>query len=160
MCKDSECRPHHEKKKNYLLQKCQVCCKSHARYSWLLDVSQPPWQQKTFKGENFCKFEVLWLFAKVFSVKFGGVASFCGTSKQSAKVFSAKIFFPPIHESLLLRKFPAIQYSITSNWSFHFMILSCIFRCAKLQKTLRKSDLQKLWSAIQSISLPLQKLTN
>ena len=53
------------------------------------------------KRENF---EVLWLFAKVFSAKFGGVAS-CGgtiggTSEQSTKVFSAKI---PIRKS---KRFP------------------------------------------------------
>ena len=35
-----------------------------------------------FEGENFAKFAVLWLFAKVFSTKFGGVAS-VGTAKGS-----------------------------------------------------------------------------
>ena len=35
-------------------------------------------------------------------------------SKQSAKVFSAKIVFSPIRESLLPRRFPAIRYVITS----------------------------------------------
>ena len=37
-------------------------------------------------------FAVLWLFAKVYSTKFRGVASFGGTSEQSAKVF----WFPVI----------------------------------------------------------------
>ena len=33
--------------------------------------------RETFEGENFCEFfAVLWLFAKVFSIKFEGVASF------------------------------------------------------------------------------------
>ena len=41
-------------------------------------------------------FKILWLFAKVFSVKFGGVATF----------FFRKILF--------LRKFPAIRYMLTS----------------------------------------------
>ena len=57
-------------------------------------------------------FEVLWLSAKVFSSKFGGVASFGGTiggtSEHSMKVFSVKIL-SPIRESVLPRKFPAIR---------------------------------------------------
>ena len=47
--------------------------------------------------------EVLGLLAKVF----GGVAFVGGTSEQSAKVFSAKILFLPICESLLPQKFSA-----------------------------------------------------
>ena len=70
------------------------------------------------KRENF---EVLWLFAKVFFAKFGGVAS-CGgtiggTSEQSAKVFSAKI---PIRNSngfLLYDKY----FYIVVNISWHFV---------------------------------------
>ena len=38
-------------------------------------------------------FEILWLFVKVFSTKFGGVVSFGSTSEQFAKVFSRKILF-------------------------------------------------------------------
>ena len=38
-------------------------------------------------------FEVLWLFAKVFSVKFGGVVFFDSTSETSVKVFFIKIVF-------------------------------------------------------------------
>lgn len=36
-------------------------------------------------------FEVLWLFAKVFSAKFRGVVSFGGISEQAVKVFFAKV---------------------------------------------------------------------
>ena len=35
----------------------------------------------------------LWLFAKVFSAKFGGMASVGAAKEQSAKVFSVKIIF-------------------------------------------------------------------
>ena len=38
-------------------------------------------------------FTVLWLFAKVLSMKFGSVTLFGGTSKQSTKVFPVKILF-------------------------------------------------------------------
>jgi len=61
-------------------------------------------------AETFANLEGLWVFMKVFSMKFGGVVSFGGTSKQSAEVFSSKIFFPPIHES-----FP--QYYVKSAFS-------------------------------------------
>ena len=58
-------------------------------YSWELS-----------REKTFVDFKVLWLFAKVFSVKFGGVASFSGISEQSAKqkftnllnLFPAKVF--------------------------------------------------------------------
>ena len=43
---------------------------------------------RNFPGKiTFANFEVLWLFVKVFSVKFGGVASFGGTSNQSVESF-------------------------------------------------------------------------
>ena len=38
-------------------------------------------------------FELLMVFLKVFSAKFGDMVSIGSTSKQSAKVFSAKIVF-------------------------------------------------------------------
>jgi len=45
--------------------------------------------RENFEGENFCQFvTVFWLFVKVFSVKFEGVASLAW---QSVKVFSVKI---------------------------------------------------------------------
>ena len=59
-------------------------------------------QQKTFEEENFREFQGFAAICKSFSMKFGGVAFF-------VKVFSTKICFPPIHESFLPRKFPAIR---------------------------------------------------
>ena len=53
---------------------------------------------KLSREKTLANFEVLWLFAKVFSVQFGGVASFGGTSEQSVKIFSAN-FYLPICES-------------------------------------------------------------
>ena len=40
----------------------------------------------------FTNFAVLWLFTKLFSKKFGSVASFGGISEQSTKVFSHENF--------------------------------------------------------------------
>ena len=49
-----------------------------------------PCSGKLSREKTYANFEVLWLFVIVFGTKFGGVASFGGTSKQSVKVFSAK----------------------------------------------------------------------
>ena len=73
-------------------------------------------------------FAVLWLFVKVFSVKFGGEASIGAAQASNLRTFSPqKSYFSPIHESFLPRKFPAIQYDITwvrlsifSRWSVSF----------------------------------------
>ena len=46
-------------------------------------------KRETFKGANF---EVLWPFVNFLSAKFGDMAYFGGTSEQSVKVFSTKIF--------------------------------------------------------------------
>ena len=48
---------------------------------------------KLSSEKTFANFEVLWVFAKIFYAKFGGVMSFGGTSKQSVNVFSTKILF-------------------------------------------------------------------
>ena len=56
-------------------------------YGW-----KNPYSGKLLRGKNFA---VLWLFAKVFSAKFGGEASFGAaqaSSLQSAKVFSLESF--------------------------------------------------------------------
>ena len=50
-----------------------------------------------FQGRKLSRISWLHVFTKAFSAKFGGVASFSGTSEQSVKSF-------------LLRKFPAIWY--------------------------------------------------
>ena len=46
---------------------------------------------KLLSEKTFANFEVLWLFAQVLSTKFGGVASFGGSSKQ--KFSPEKSFF-------------------------------------------------------------------
>ena len=55
-------------------------------------------------------FTVLWLFVKVSSVKFGGVASY-GAAKASSP---RKSYFSPIHETFLpARKFSSVWYSVS-----------------------------------------------
>ena len=66
---------------------------------------------KTFEGENFRDFMVLWLFANVFSMKFGSVASLAQAQASNLRKSSPrKSYFSPVHESFLPRKFPAIRY--------------------------------------------------
>ena len=69
---------------------------------------------KIFEGENFNKFCNLWSLVKVFSTKFGGVASF-GTAKASnPRTFSLrKSYFSPIHESFLPPTFSGIRYGVS-----------------------------------------------
>ena len=80
------------------------CSSTGARYR----IAGNFWGWKLSQLLTFCG------YSKVFSVKFVGVVSFGGTSKQSRKVFffffCAKFLFPPICESFLPRTFPTIRY--------------------------------------------------
>ena len=76
--------------------------------------------EKLSREKTFANFTVLWLFEKVFSMKFRGVAFFGSTSKQSVKVFSAKILstnwreFSPVKVShYMLFKFLVFSHPIT-----------------------------------------------
>ena len=48
--------------------------------------------------------------------------SFGGSSKQLMKVYYTQIFFPPIRESFLLQKFPALQHVFGPNRYQHLSI--------------------------------------
>ena len=61
-------------------------------------------------------FAVLWLFMKVFSVKFEGMAFFGAAKASNPQRFSLqKSYFSPICESVLPRKFLAIWYWIVGT---------------------------------------------
>ena len=62
---------------------------------------------KHSREKTFMNFVVLWLFAEVFSVKFGGVASF-GVAKVSnwQKLSPWKSYFSPIAKVFSLESFP------------------------------------------------------
>ena len=52
--------------------------------------------------KTFVNFAVLWLFAKLFSAKFGGMASVGAAKGSNPQKFSPrKSYFSPIHESFL-----------------------------------------------------------
>ena len=65
---------------------------------------------ETFEGKNFV---VLWLFVKVFFIKFRGVAS---SGKQSAKIFTINVFF-----TNLQKLSPS-----------HYMIYTVIIKCRRI----------------------------
>ena len=79
-------------------------------HTWYHDTVIP-YGRKLSKEKTSTNFTVLWLFAKVFSPKFGGMASF-GTAKASnqQKFSSRKLYFSSIRESFLSWKFPSIWY--------------------------------------------------
>ena len=57
-----------------------------------------PYSGKLLREKTF---KILWLIAKFFFAKFGGVASFGSTSEQSVKVLSVKIFYQLLKDFFL-----------------------------------------------------------
>ena len=76
-------------------------------------MNDVPYGGKLSREKTFANLAVLWLFANVFSAKFGGMVSF-GAAKVSnlQKFFLRKSYFSPIRESFLPPKFPAIWAAI------------------------------------------------
>ena len=78
--------------------------------TWGFTEHNIPYSRKLSREKTFANFTVLWLFAKVFSTKFGGVVSFGAAQANNPRKFSQrKPSFSPLHESFLPWKFPAIQ---------------------------------------------------
>ena len=65
---------------------------------------------KLSRVKTFANFAVLWLFVKVFSANFGGVATMVRKGEQSVKVFSMKIAF-----FINLRNFSPLKVSCYAN---------------------------------------------
>ena len=91
-----------------------------------------PYSGKLSREKTFANFVVLWLFAKVFSVKFGGVVSFGTAQASNPQKFSPRK--SPSYESFLPRKFSAIRY-YTGTWFTHnfgrcsYILQSCDCVC-------------------------------
>ena len=71
---------------------------------------------KLSREKTFENFAILWLFAKVFSAKFGGVVSFGAAQRAIRESFSAKIIsftnsqkFSPSKAS----RYTVVQYSVS-----------------------------------------------
>ena len=66
-----------------------------------------PYSRKLSREKTFADFAVLWLFAKVFSVKFGGVASFGAAKASNPQKFSPqKLYFHQSVKVFSLKSFP------------------------------------------------------
>ena len=78
-----------------------------------------PYSGKLSREKTFMDFAFLWLFAKVFSVKFGGVASFGTAQASDQRRFSLrKLYFSPIHKVFSLESFLlyGIQHTVYGEW--------------------------------------------
>ena len=69
-------------------------------------LSNLPYSGKLSREKNFREFRGFVFMREIW----GRGVLWHGKSEQSAKVFLAKIYFSPIRESFLPRKFPAIRY--------------------------------------------------
>ena len=63
-------------------------------------------REKTLRDKTFVNCEVLWLFIKVFSTKFGGMASFGGISEHFATAFRENLIFHQFAKAFSLDSFP------------------------------------------------------
>ena len=78
-----------------------------------------PYSGKLSREKTFVSFVVLWLFVKVFSINFWGLASFGGggAKARNPRKFSPwKLYFSPIHKHYRPRKLSAI-YSTCTNFN-------------------------------------------
>ena len=108
-----------------------LCKVSSSEHKWLKNSSLVHtilYSGKLSREKIFANFAVLWLLAKLFSLKFGSVVSFSTAKARNLRVFSTKIVlaicefspqnlhFSPIHESFLPQKFPtSLLYSTTHS---------------------------------------------
>ena len=80
-------------------------------------VESIPYSGKLSREKTFVNFAVLWLFAKVFSAKFGGMASIGTVKASNLRKFSLrKSYFSPIHKSFPLSStVQSTQFSVLTN---------------------------------------------
>ena len=71
-----------------------------------------PYGRKLLREKTFANFAVLWPFMKVFSVKFGNMASFGAAQASNLRKFSPqKLYFLPICESFLCKNYIFYQFA-------------------------------------------------
>ena len=81
----------------------------------IIKTEQLPYSGKLLREKTCANFAVLWLFAKVFSTKFGGVVFFGMAKASNPRMFSLrKSHFSPTSETFLPRKFSARRYEFLS----------------------------------------------
>ena len=99
---------------------CEPHLGSHKWHS--CDDKQILYSGKLLREKTFANFMVLWLFAKVFSAKFGGVVSFSTARASSPQKFCLqKSYFSPICEKFSPSK--VSHYTVHQHvlrWSVNF----------------------------------------
>ena len=84
-----------------------------------------PYSRKLSREKTFANFAFLWLFAKVFSAKFGEMAYVGAAEGSNLQQFSLrKSLFFTNSQSFLPRKFPAIRYVLM--FLAHFSLFSAV----------------------------------
>ena len=84
-----------------------------------------PYSIKLLREKTLANFAILWLFVKVFSVKFGGVVFFGAAKVSNPRKFSLrKIVFSPIRESFLSQKF--MLFSTITSILVYYSILTLL----------------------------------
>ena len=118
---------HHAKGDVYSLQLITPfsSCLSEESKNVTITISlKTPYSGKLSREKTFTNFTVLWLFAKVIPVKFGGMASF-GTAKASnpRKFSPQKLYFLPIRKSFLPQQKKSLPLYDKQNNKLHTMWL-------------------------------------
>ena len=89
------------------------------------------YSRKLLREKTFANFEVLWLFAKVFFAKFGGVASIVAQVNNSQRFSPWKLYFPPIFESFSLKSFALYGMTLNVLLSVKYLF---VLACSMLQQ--------------------------
>ena len=92
------------------LEEAAAAQNNSQRVEELIEEIQVPYSGKLSREKTFANFTVLWLYAKVFSAKFGAWHLLAWEKRAIRKCFLRENFFSPICKSFLSRKFSAIQY--------------------------------------------------
>ena len=91
-------------------------------------VRKIPYNRKFLREKTFANFLVLWLFTKVFSTKFGGVASFAmAKASNPRKFFCENRIFHQFAKVFSLESFPlySILHSLPAERKELVAILEC-----------------------------------
>ena len=105
---------------------------------------------ENFRGRKLSRISVLCLFMEIFCETWRWGVLWCGTSEQSANVFSTKLYFSPLRENFLPQKFPAIWYLLT------FFLLPSMITAEVCIVWKMAQDVEMLWKYCSVILLGSQ----
>ena len=85
-----------------------------------------PYSRKLSVEKIFLNLEILWLFAKVFSAKFGMWHPFSGISKQSVKLF---LYFYQFAKVFSCEIFPLCGINLKWSWRLFYLTIGSKVKC-------------------------------